>query len=61
MIILTLDLEEWAIVLSIGLGSDERHADYDVYHDSILAVLDERRIKGTFFCTRMRATEFPQA
>lgn len=60
MNILTFDIEEWALAKAGGYGSDERYAEYDGYLDKILNVLDERGFKGTFFCTGMMATDFPQ-
>ena len=60
MNILTFDIEEWALAKAGGYGSAERFAEYDGYLEKILNVLDERGFKGTFFCTGMMATDFPQ-
>lgn len=60
MNILTFDIEEWALAKAGGYGSAEKYAEYDAYLDKILDVLDERGFKGTFFCTGMMGTDFPQ-
>lgn len=60
MNILTFDVEEWALAKAGGHGSAEKYAEFDGYLDRILDVLDERGFKGTFFCTGMMATDFPQ-
>lgn len=60
MNILTFDIEEWAIAKAGGYGNADKYAEYDSYLDKILNVLDEKGIKGTFFCTGMMATDFPQ-
>ena len=60
MNILTFDIEEWALAKTLGYGTAEKYAEYDSYLEKILNVLDERGFKGTFFCTGMMATDFPQ-
>ena len=60
MNILTFDIEEWAQAKAGGNGNAELYAEYDGYLDKILDVLDERGFKGTFFCTGMMATDFPE-
>lgn len=60
MNILTFDIEEWALAKAGGYGSAEKYAEYDVYLDKILDILDECGFKGTFFCTGMMAKDFPQ-
>ena len=60
MNILTFDVEEWALAKAKGYGSAEKYAEYDVFLDRILNVLDERGIKATFFCTGQMAKDFPQ-
>lgn len=60
MNILTFDIEEWALAKSGGYGGPTRYAEYDGYLNKILDVLDERGFKGTFFCTGMMGTDFPQ-
>lgn len=60
MNILTFDIEEWAQAKAGGYGNAELYAEYDGYLDKILDALDERGFKGTFFCTGMMATDFPE-
>jgi polysaccharide deacetylase family protein (PEP-CTERM system associated) len=60
MNILTFDIEEWAWSKAGGYGTPEKYAEYDDYLYRILHLLDERKIKATFFCTGMMATDFPQ-
>lgn len=60
MNILTFDIEEWALAKAGGYGNAALYAEYDGYLDKILNALDKRGIKGTFFCTGMMATDFPQ-
>lgn len=60
MNILTFDIEEWAIDKSRGVNDSRIFAEYDSYLNRILDALDERGFKGTFFCTGMMATDFPQ-
>ena len=60
MNILTFDTEEWALAKARGYGSPKRYAVYDSYLNRILDLLDERGLKGTFFCTGMMGTDFPQ-
>lgn len=60
MNILTFDIEEWAVAKSGGYGTTEIYAEFDSYLGKILDALDERSFKGTFFCTGMMATDFPQ-
>lgn len=59
MNILTFDIEEWALAKAGGYGTPERYAEYDGYLNKILDALDERGLKGTFFCTGMMGTDFP--
>ena len=60
MNILTFDIEEWAVAKANGYGSVEKYAEYDGCLGKILDVMDARNFKGTFFCTGMMATDFPQ-
>lgn len=60
MNILTFDIEEWAQAKAGGYDNAELYAEYDGYLDKILDALDNRGFKGTFFCTGMMATDFPQ-
>jgi polysaccharide deacetylase family protein (PEP-CTERM system associated) len=59
MNILTFDIEEWALAKVGGYGSAGKYAKYDAYLNKILNALDERGFKGTFFCTGMMASDFP--
>ena len=54
MNILTFDIEEWYAYKELG-----KFEEYDFYLEKILDKLDERGIKGTFFCVGAMATEFP--
>lgn len=58
MKILTFDIEEWALAKTGGYGSPERYAEYDSYLDRVLALLDERGFRATFFCTGQMAELF---
>lgn len=60
MNILTFDIEEWALAKSVGFGTAEKYAEYDVFLNRILDILDERGIKATCFCTGLMAKDFPQ-
>lgn len=59
MNILTFDIEEWALVKAGGYGTPELYAKYDQCLDKILALLEMKNIKATFFCTGAMASEFP--
>ncbi len=59
MNILTFDIEEWGLAKAGGYGSEKKYAEYDGYLNKILDVLDERQFKGTFFCTGLMGTDFP--
>lgn len=59
MNILTFDIEEWALAKAGGYGSAAKYSEYDSYLNRILDVLDERGFKGTFFCTGLMGTDFP--
>lgn len=60
MNILTFDTEEWYIEKAYHSGSNERYQAYDRYLKSILGLLDEQHLKGTFFCVGGLAREFPE-
>lgn len=60
MNILTFDIEEWGLAKAGGYGTSERYAEYDGYLKKLLDTLEERGFKGTFFCTGMMGTDFPQ-
>jgi len=59
MNILTFDIEEWALAKAGGYGTAKRYLEYDGYLNKILDALDERGFKGTFFCTGLMGTDFP--
>lgn len=59
MNILTFDIEEWALAKAGGYGSEKKFAEYDGYLNKILDMLDECNYKGTFFCTGLMGTGFP--
>lgn len=60
MNILTFDIEEWALAKAGGYGSYKQYAEYDVFLNQILDLLDSRGIKATCFCTGLMAKDFPQ-
>lgn len=60
MNILTFDTEEWYIQKHFGRGLKERYRQYDEILDWILATLDEKQLKATFFCVGQLAVEFPE-
>lgn len=59
MNVLTFDIEEWALAKAGGYGTQEDYQAYDKYLQKILDDLDERGVKGSFFCTGMMASDFP--
>lgn len=59
MNILSFDIEEW-FTRQKRYGSDpSKYAVLDRYLSQILDMLDERQIKGTFFCLGELASHFP--
>lgn len=60
MTILTFDIEEWGLAKVGGYGSADKYAEYERYLNMILDALDEHDIKGTFFCTGLMGSDFPQ-
>lgn len=60
MNILTFDIEEWYIEKTFLGGRKEKYAEYDRYLDSILDTLEERGLRGTFFCVGGLGVEFPE-
>ena len=60
MNILTFDIEEWYIEKAFRGGREEKYREYDDFLSRILNLLDERNVKGTFFCVGKMATDFPQ-
>ena len=59
MNILTFDIEEWYLEKKYWGNHKEKYKEFDGYLDRILCKLDERRVKGTFFCVGGMALEFP--
>lgn len=59
MNILTIDIEEWYLEKILHGGREAIYAEYDRYLDLILAALDKRGFKATFFCVGGMATDFP--
>jgi len=60
MKIITFDIEEWYIEKSFYGDRKERYQVYDRYLKSVLDLLDERKIKATFFCVGELAKHFPR-
>lgn len=60
MNILTFDTEEWYIEKAYNGGWAERYQTFDRYLKSILDLLDEQKLKATFFCVGGLAREFPE-
>lgn len=60
MNILTFDTEEWYIEKTYQSGSNERYQTFDRYQNAILDLLDEQKLKATFFCVGGLAHEFPE-
>lgn len=60
MNILTFDIEEWYDEKAHFGAREEKYQEFDGYLRQILELLDERSIKGTFFCVGKMATDFPQ-
>ena len=50
MNILTFDIEEWFVEETIYGFSKEKFSEFDRYLGLILDTLDEKKLKGTFFC-----------
>lgn len=60
MNILTFDIEEWFLEKKYFGAKESRYAEYDRLLDEVLCKLDEKGLKGTFFCVGKLATDFPQ-
>lgn len=61
MNILTFDIEEWALEsMRKGGARPERIAEYDRLLDQLLAVLDNKGLHATCFCTGKMAELYPQ-
>ena len=59
MNLLTFDIEEWYIELC-RQDRAEKYVEFDRYLDDILAKLDERKTKATFFCVGEMGRLFPE-
>lgn len=59
MNILTFDIEEW-YVESCRQNRTEKYVEFDHYLDDILAKLNERNTKATFFCIGEMGRLFPE-
>lgn len=59
MKILTFDIEEWYLEKEYFGNLSKKEKSFDFYLDKILNKLEERHIRGTFFCVGGMATEFP--
>lgn len=59
MNILTFDIEEWYIELC-RQNRTEKYFEFDHYLDDILAKLNERNTKATFFCVGEMGRLFPE-
>lgn len=60
MNILTFDTEEWFLEKFYLGDRSDKYSIYDFYFKSILDLLDERKIKATFFCVGGLATHYPE-
>lgn len=58
MNILTFDIEEWYLEKMYFGNHAEKYREYDRYLGKILDSLDERGLKGTFFCVGGMGREF---
>jgi len=59
MNILTFDIEEWYLEKRDCGNRPDRIALFDRYLNQILDLLDEQRLKATFFCVGGMASDFP--
>ncbi len=59
MNILSYDIEEWYIENVFRGGRNSKYQLYDDYLNSILDVLDAKKLKATFFCVGRIAVDFP--
>ena len=60
MNILTFDIEEWYLRKLRYGDTYDKYEVLDSYLHQILDALEERRMKGTFFCVGGMATDFPE-
>lgn len=60
MNILSFDIEEWYLSKMRYGDTYDKYDVFDSYLNQILDVLEERGMKGTFFCVGGMATDFPE-
>lgn len=60
MNLLTFDIEEWYTEKAFHGDRQSYYPQYSQYLDSILDLLDERQLKGTFFCVGEMGKLFPE-
>ena len=60
MNIISFDTEEWYIEKHFKGGCSEKYRQYDEILDWILATLEDKQLKATFFCVGQLAVEFPE-
>lgn len=60
MNILTFDIEEWYLEKAYFGAKESKYAEYDSLLNELLAKLNSRNLKGTFFCVGKLASDFPQ-
>lgn len=59
MNILTFDIEEWYLEKAYFGAKASKYVEYDKLLEDILLKLDEKGLKGTFFCVGKMAEHFP--
>ena len=59
MNILTFDIEEWYLEKAYFGAKETKYAEYDRLLEEILEKLENRQVRGTFFCVGKLATMFP--
>ena len=59
MNILTFDIEDWYMEKTLYGNRPSRYKQFDQCLDTILNLLDERQMKGTFFCLGQMAEMYP--
>lgn len=60
MNILSFDIEDWYMEKTVHGDHASRYGQFDDCLDSILDLLDVRKLKGTFFCLGKMAEVFPE-
>ena len=59
MNIISFDIEEWFIEQQYFGNRSEQYSFFNKYLENLLAKLDEKELKATFFCVGGMAREFP--